>query len=146
MKQKNYLDLYQQTILSHNKTPKNFGKMTNPCCSIDGQNQMCGDYVSLHLTFDKHRPLRDLLINLSFEGEGCAILIASTSMMTELLKDKNIAEIKELIIEFKKILHGEIEYSQRLGDINIFAGLAKFPSRKQCAILSWDTLMKGINN
>lgn len=105
---------------------------------------MCGDYISLHLAFDKEQPSLKVIANLSFEGEGCAILKASSSMMTELLKGKNINEVSHLFKEFKKILFNEIEFSDKLGEINIFAGLAKFPSRIQCALLSWDTLIKGL--
>ena len=146
MNSANYVDIYQTTILSHNKSPKNFGKITNPCCSFHGQNQMCGDYVILHMNFEEKEPSKEILTNLSFEGEGCAILMASSSMMTELLKGKNLMEIRELMNEFRKILYGEIEFCQNLGEINIFAGLSKFSSRIQCAMLSWETLIKGINN
>jgi len=140
MKQICYSELYQKTILAYNKSPKNFGKIVGPCCEIHGQNQMCGDYLSLHLVFDDEKTLD----NISFEGEGCAILMASASMMTELLKGKSMVEIGGLLTEFRKILNGELEYSQILGELNIFSGLAQFQSRIKCALLAWDTLMEGV--
>lgn len=140
MKQASYSELYQKTILAYNKSPKNFGKITGPCYEIHGQNQMCGDYLSLYLVFDDKKTLD----NISFEGEGCAILMASASMMTELLKGKNMVEIDRLMIEFRKILNGELDYSQILGELNIFSGLAQFQSRIKCALLAWDTLIEGV--
>lgn len=146
MNSKNHSDLYQKTILAHNKIPKNFGKMVGSCCSYHGQNRMCGDYITLHLKFDNDKDGQKKLVNITFEGEGCALLIASASMMTELLKGKKIQEINQLMIEFKVILHEEVCYNDNLGEANVFAGLSKYQSRVQCAMLSWETLIKGINN
>lgn len=138
----NFNQLYQTTILTHNKQPKNYGKLKEPCCSITGENQMCGDYISIHLVFDEKQ---ENVLKLSFEGEGCAILKASASMMSELIKNKNIEEIHQLAKEFDRILKGEMEYSQKLGEMNIFHGLSRFQSRMRCALLAWETLLKGIN-
>jgi nitrogen fixation protein NifU and related proteins len=146
MTQKCCSSLYQQTILTHYKTPKNFGKITNPCCIINGQNRMCGDYVTLYLHSDTHQITRESVLDISFEGEGCAILMASASMMTELIKGRTVSEILRLMREFNNILLGKIEYCQDLGDLNIFSGIVQFQSRIKCAMLAWDTLMKEIKN
>jgi len=130
--------LYQETILRYNKHPKNFGKLENACC-FEGQNKMCGDFIRLflHLTENK-------IEAASFEGEGCAILKASASMMTDLLKGKFLHEIDELFDNFKSILENSGSYCEDLKEANVFAGLSHFHSRAQCALLPWETLINGI--
>ncbi len=105
---------------------------------------MCGDYLTVHISFKEAVKDEKQVSDISFEGDGCAILKASASMMTDLLLGKTVKEIEGLFILFQKIIHGEINFSDDLGQVNIFSGLGRFPSRIQCAILPWDTLVKGM--
>lgn len=132
------------TELQHNKNPKNFGKIENACCHFDGQNKMCGDYLSIYISFQGEGQVSKEIADISFECEGCAILKASASMMTEHLKGKSILESKYIFQDFLKLLSKDLEYSEKLDQLNIFSGIASFQSRMQCAMLPWDTLFKGL--
>lgn len=145
MSNKQFLSLYQTTVLEHNKNPKNFGKINNPshCCS--GQNKMCGDYLDIYLSLNLVDNEEKQITNISFEGQGCAILIASASMMTELIKGKFFLETQKLILEFLCLTSGELNHSEHLHELNIFAGISVFQSRLQCAKLPWNTLFEGLS-
>jgi nitrogen fixation NifU-like protein len=101
---------------------------------------MCGDYISIYFRFNDQERFEDV----AFEGEGCAVLMASASMMTDLLKGKSKTETHEIVSELKKVLRQEVEHSPMIGELNVFSGLSQFQSRIKCALLAWDTLMKEI--
>lgn len=145
MSNKQFLSLYQETVLQHNKNPKNFGKMESPCHCFSGQNKMCGDYLDIYLSLNFLKDKQTQIVNISFEGQGCAILIASASMMTQLVKGKLILESQELILEFHRLISGELNYSKNLQELNIFSGISVFQSRLQCAKLPWNTLLEGLS-
>ncbi len=134
-------ELYQQVILEHNKKPRNFGKMDDATHDAEGYNPLCGDqlHVYLHINAD------NVIDNITFEGEGCAISKASGSMMTQALKGKTMDEAKALFTEFHDLVTGKLnpeKCEHHLGKLAIFSGIWHFPSRVKCASLSWHT-MKG---
>ena len=92
----NLKELYQEIILDHGKNPRNVGKFENFNKDAKGHNPLCGDKVHLFLKLDENRKINDI----SFEGEGCAISMASASIMTDLMKGKNETEVKEIISKF----------------------------------------------
>lgn len=132
-------ELYQQVIIEHNKSPKNFRKMENHTHFSEGYNPLCGDQLNVYL----HLSDDNIIDDVSFEGEGCAISKASASMMTQYLKGKHVDEAKEVFEEFHKLITGKLDPSKEehhLGKLAIFSGIWHFPSRVKCASLCWHTL------
>ncbi|MCD4780989.1 MAG: SUF system NifU family Fe-S cluster assembly protein [Candidatus Omnitrophica bacterium] len=134
-------ELYKQVIISHNKKPFNFKKIDNATHEAEGYNPLCGDHLHVYLIIDP----QDIIQDLSFEGDGCAISKASASMMTKTLKGKTVAEAKEYFGQFHRLIIGELNPDNEehiLGKLSVFSGIWHFPSRVKCASLAWHT-MKG---
>jgi len=131
-------ELYQQVILDHNKKPRNF-KIISPADRVqEGYNPLCGDQIILYLKLDG-----DLIADVGFQGMGCAISKASTSMMTMAVKGKTRGEAELLFGEFHRMIKGELDPEtdpHHLGRLKILAGVSAFPARVKCASLSWHTL------
>ncbi len=137
-------ELYQQVILDHNKKPRNFHKLERANRTAEGYNPLCGDQLSVYLQVED-----DEVIDVSFEGSGCAISKASASMMTQAVKGKNKREAELLFDEFHRMVTGRLnEESEpnQLGRLKIFAGVRDFPVRVKCASLPWHTLHAALNN
>ncbi len=137
-------ELYQQVILDHNKKPRNFHKLETANRTAEGYNPLCGDQLSVYLQVED-----DEVIDVSFEGSGCAISKASASMMTQAVKGKNKREAELLFDEFHRMVTGRLnEESEpnQLGRLKIFAGVRDFPVRVKCASLPWHTLHAALNN
>ncbi len=139
-------ELYQDIILEHGKNPRNFGKCSGYSHKAKGHNPLCGDQVEVYLKIDKNNKVE----NLTFEGSGCAISIASTSIMTELVKGKSFNEAKTIIDEFlmmvktgKEIKTKELDEDQRTKIMSL-SGVKQYPMRVKCATLSWHTLISAI--
>jgi len=130
-------ELYQQVILDHNKSPKNFRKIENATKEIEGYNPLCGDHIMLYLLMDG-----DVIKDISFTGSGCAISKASTSMMTAAMKGKTIEEAEKLFENFHAMVSGDDNDVDKnaLGSLKVFEGVKEFPARVKCAILAWHTL------
>lgn len=131
-------ELYQDTILDHNKNPRNFREIENADKSADGKNPLCGDALRVYVAMDG-----DTVKDVSFKGSGCAISKASASMMTQAVKGKTKAEAEMIFDEFHKMVTGELDIEtgeNHLGKLKIFAGVLEFPARVKCASLSWHTL------
>jgi nitrogen fixation NifU-like protein len=130
-------ELYQQVILDHNKSPKNFRKIENATKEIEGYNPLCGDHIMLYLLMDG-----DVIKDISFTGSGCAISKASTSMMTAAMKGKTIEEAEKLFENFHAMISGDDNDVDKnaLGSLKVFEGVKEFPARVKCAILAWHTL------
>lgn len=131
-------ELYQETILEHNKNPRNFREITDASKKALGNNPLCGDALQVFVSMDG-----DTISDVAFKGSGCAISKASASMMTQAVKGRTSEEAEELFGEFTKMVRGELdEESQEnhLGRLRIFAGVREFPARVKCASLSWHTL------
>jgi nitrogen fixation NifU-like protein len=134
-------ELYQQVILEHNKKPRNFGKLQHPTHTAEGYNPLCGDHLHVYIKTNADNIIEDVM----FEGDGCAISKASASMMTTALKGKNISEAKVLQEQFHRLITGSLHPDREpnvLGKLAIFSGIWHFPARVKCASLAWHT-MKG---
>ncbi len=132
-------DLYQQVIVDHNKSPRNFHVMANATCMAEGFNPLCGDKLTLYLKLDSEKVIRDI----SFEGSGCAISTASASLMTEQLKGRTLDEAESLFSRFHDMVTSDptVEADTKgLDKLAVLGGIREFPSRIKCATLCWHTL------
>jgi nitrogen fixation NifU-like protein len=138
-------ELYQQVILEHNKKPRNFRKLDGATHSAEGYNPLCGDHLTVYLHVNSDNMIEDI----SFEGDGCAISKASSSMMTAELKGKPIDKAKDLFNQFHKLIIGELDPQKdehTLGKLAVFSGVWHFPARVKCASLAWHTMNGAIKN
>ncbi len=138
-------ELYQQVILDHNRKPRNFHAIENASHSCHGVNPLCGDDITVYLSVDEEVGKID---EVSFQGSGCAISKASTSMMTTFLKGKSVDEARQIKDEFHKMILGEMdpeEDEHHLGKLTLFMGIREFPSRTKCASLAWHTLVGALD-
>jgi nitrogen fixation NifU-like protein len=129
-------DLYQQVILDHSRSPRNFRKLEHANRSAQGQNPLCGDQVSIYLNLDG-----DVIREISFEGSGCAISKASASLLTDSLKGKTRAEVKALFDRVHEMVTKGTLGNGDVGKLAVFAGVHKFPARVKCAILPWHAVI-----
>ena len=137
----NLIELYRDLILDHNKNPRNFGELENATKSIEGVNPLCGDKLKLFLLLEN-----DLIKDISFIGTGCAISVASASMMTENAKGLDVNQCLELYAMVHSMLTGKDEIDEeRLGKIMALSGVKAYPSRVKCASLSWHALKKALS-
>lgn len=127
--------LYQEVIVDHGRHPRNFGPLTNTTHSLKGVNPLCGDKLVLHA-----QVLDDRIQALHFEGSGCAISMASASLMTEAMKGKTLQESKLLFEHFHAMLTQSAHASPLLGKLSVFEGVREYPTRIKCATLAWHTL------
>jgi nitrogen fixation NifU-like protein len=140
-------DLYQEVILDHNKRPRNFGKLETANQHSEGYNPLCGDRVTVYIALKD-----DTIEDVSFEGSGCAICMASCSVMTESLKGMKLSEFEDLFERFHDMVTGppdEVAETEGLGKLAVFHGIREFPVRVKCATLAWHTLraaIKGSDN
>lgn len=133
-----FQDLYQDLILDHNKSPRNYHKMEDADREVEGQNPLCGDHYTVYVKLEKDR-----IADVSFDGSGCAISKASASVMTSVLKGKTVEDAEHLFHLFKAVVTGELDPSEHLdelGKLAAFSGVAEFPMRVKCATLAWHTL------
>ncbi len=128
-------ELYQELIIEHGRHPRNFGKNFDATDSLEGFNPLCGDKITLFLKFENDR-----ITDLAFEGTGCAISIASTSLMTEALKGKTKAEAIDTFEHFHHMLTDNKEPPESLGKLTALVGVRDYPMRVKCATLGWHTL------
>jgi nitrogen fixation NifU-like protein len=135
--------LYQEVILDHGKNPRNCRAAEDANCHAQGHNPLCGDSVVIHLTVDEGGVIRDA----AFEGKGCAISIASASLMTEVLKGKTREEAEKIFNYFHGICTGnedlpeELEEDEDITDrLQVLSGVREFPMRVKCATLAWHTM------
>ena len=138
-------ELYQQVILEHNKKPRNFGKLETPTHTAEGYNPLCGDHLTVYLKVNKDNVIEDA----TFEGDGCAISKASSSMMTTSLKGKTVNEAKVLFEQFHQLIIGKLNPDKDkhvLGKLAIFSGIWHFPARVKCASLPWHTVKGALEN
>jgi len=138
--------LYQDIILEHGKSPRNLGKCEGYSHDAKGYNPLCGDKVHVYLKLDNGKKVE----NLTFEGDGCAISLASASIMTELVKGKSFEEAKEIMNAFLNMIKNTSEIQTNHLDedqktkLMSLSGVKQFPMRVKCATLSWHTLNSAI--
>jgi nitrogen fixation NifU-like protein len=140
-------DLYQTTILDHNKSPRNFGAIEHATHQADGHNPVCGDKLTVYVTIESNGD--DLIADVSFQGVGCAISTASASLMTEYVKGKTIDEIEKTFSCFHDLVtsnpNEDVE-APALGKLAVFSGVREYPMRVKCATLCWHTLQAAVGN
>ena len=136
-------DLYQELIVDHNRSPRNFRRIEGATRTAEGYNPLCGDKLTVYLTLDDD----DVITDVSFEGTGCAISVASASLMTQQLKGKSVREAEELFDSFHDLLTVKDARpdTQRLGKLAALAGVRDYPSRIKCATLCWHTLRSALH-
>ncbi len=138
-------ELYQEIILDHGQEPRNFGTCENHNKSADGHNPLCGDKVHLSFYLDEN----DIINDIKFSGEGCAISIASASLMTEKLKGMKLGEAQSIFNDFTKLVKGDADTLEILNDedsLYALKGVEAFPMRVKCATLAWHTFKSAVEN
>lgn len=137
-------ELYQEVIIDHGRRPRNFHKPDDYSHHQQGYNPLCGDQLELFIQLDESsEPAR--IANIAFLGQGCAISMASASLLTELLKGKTVAEAQALFDQFHQLLTGpEGSSPPALGKLRVLAGVREFPSRIKCATLAWHALKEAL--
>ena len=144
----NLKELYQEIILDHGKNPRNLRKTENFNKDAKGHNPLCGDKVHVYLKLDEDKKVQDI----SFEGQGCAISMASASIMTDLVKGKEEHEVKEIVKDFLEMIKEKDQLNNKILEDNektklmCLSGVKKYPMRVKCATLSWHTLTSAIDN
>jgi nitrogen fixation NifU-like protein len=135
-------DLYRDVIVDHNRRPRNFGPLPDANCSAEGHNPLCGDRLKLYV-----KVAGESLENLAFEGSGCAISVASASLMTEALKGRSLADVRDCYEDVHKLLteHGYVP-KRDLGKLAALSGVREFPARVKCASLCWHTLIAALES
>ena len=131
-------ELYQQVILEHNKKPRNFGKLEACTHHAEGHNPLCGDQLELTLVVED-----GLVQDIRFQGSGCAIDMASASLMTGAVKGKPVAEAEAMAEQFRGMVRGDLDPGSEtplLGKLTLFSGVKNLPRREKCAVLPWATL------
>lgn len=138
-------DLYQEVIIDHGKNPRNFGELEQYTCTTDASNPLCGDQVTIYIDVDD-----DIIKNVSFRARGCAISIASASIMSQIIKGKTVGEVQSLFEYFHKLCTGEeidrpVYESEDIERLKVMSGVSKFPSRVKCATMSWHAMKECID-
>ena len=142
----NLKELYQEIILEHGKNPRNLGKTDDFNKDAKGHNPLCGDKVHIYLKLNKDKQIE----NLSFEGEGCAISLASASILTETVKGKDLSFIKKISEDFLNMIKNKTKITinsltaDQITTIASLSGVQEFPMRVKCATMAWHTLLSAI--
>ena len=134
-------ELYQQVILDHNHSPRNFGKPEKYSHTAEGDNPLCGDHIDIYLLVEG-----DVIKDIRFDGKGCAISKASASLMTSELKGKSIDEAQALFSRFHDLVTGEVSADlESIGKLEVLSGVKDFPMRVKCASLAWHTMREALS-
>ena len=134
-------ELYQEMIVDHGKNPRNCGALNDANCCHEGHNPLCGDKLKLYV-----KKCKEVITDICFQGNGCAISVASASLMTEMVKGKSVKEIEQLFDAFHYLVTQGKEPHFAIGKLAVFAGVAEFPIRVKCATLAWHTLKAALAN
>lgn len=130
-------DLYQEVIVDHNRSPRNFGELKDADRTIEGYNPLCGDKLNLYIKFDGEH-----ISDVKFDGSGCAISVASASLMTEAMKGKTKTDAEHIFNDFHELLTARDMPAdvEKLDKLAALAGVRDYPTRIKCATLCWHTL------
>ena len=137
-------ELYQEIILDHSRHPRHFGALADANHVAEGHNPLCGDKVKIYLSVDE----KDRIQDISFEGRGCAISVASASLMTDMLKGRTIEQAEELMGGFLLLVKGEDAKALDEDDrerLEVMAGVSAFPMRVKCATLAWHAMKAALD-
>ncbi len=132
-------ELYQDVIIEHGSNPRHFCTLNTPTCIGHGYNPLCGDQITLELKINQNT-----LSDMGFQGQGCAISIASASLMCESLMGKTIDEANQAFELFHKLLTTDVVVDEKLGKLAVLSGVREFPARVKCATLAWHTLQNAL--
>jgi nitrogen fixation protein NifU and related proteins len=136
-------ELYQQVILDHNKSPRNYRVIEHPTQDAEGFNPLCGDRLHIYLLVED-----GIVKDVSFQGSGCAISKASASLMTSMIKGKTKEEAEKIFEKFHDLITGKLGEQisiDELGKLAVFEGVKEFPVRVKCASLAWHTMKSALN-
>ncbi len=134
-------DLYQSVIVAHDRRPRNFRVLDAPTARAEGHNPLCGDDISVELQLDAE----NRIVDIAFQGNGCAISRASASLMTDALRGRTRAEAAELFEQFHALVTGGEARAAELGKLEVFKGVAEYPMRVKCATLAWHAMHTALN-
>lgn len=135
----NLNDLYQELIIDHGRHPRNFKVLEHSSAQKEGFNPLCGDRLTLFLQIEK-----DVVVDASFQGSGCAISTASASLMTDYLKGKSVTEAKKIFDAFHQMVTGHAVDEALLGKLIVLKGVCDYPMRVKCATLAWHTMIAAL--
>ena len=138
----NLRTLYQQVILEHYKKPRHRGRTQPVDRHQRGHNPSCGDTIELTVQLT---PDQTEIADVKFEGEGCAIAMASVDLMADALRGRTLDQAQSMVEQFQAMMKGEFEFPDELRKLNVMQGVAQFPVRIKCATLSWHTLRAALN-
>jgi nitrogen fixation NifU-like protein len=136
-------ELYQQLILEHNKSPRNFKKLDDATKTVEGYNPLCGDHYTIYLKVRDGR-----VEDVTFQGAGCAISKASASMMTSSIKGATLEEAEKLFQKFRSVITRKLDEEtdlEELGYLGALAGVAEYPARIKCASLAWHAMHSALH-
>lgn len=139
----NLRELYQEIILDHSRHPRHFGRLAEANRTAEGFNPLCGDKVQIDLIVDAH----DRIADIAFDGKGCAISVASASLMAEILKGRTVEEAEQLMGGFLELVKGGAAEGLGADDrehLEVMAGVSEFPMRVKCATLAWHAMMSAL--
>ena len=135
-------DLYQEIILDHSKNPKNFGVLDRYTSTAEGNNPMCGDQLTVYVNVKDN-----IVSDVSYRARGCAISVASASIMSQMIKGKTLEEVNILFDKFHRLCMGEdIEEDEDTETLHALSGGSKFPTRVKCATMSWHAVKEAIHD
>ena len=137
-------ELYQQVILDHNKSPRNFKILEHADHFAEGYNPLCGDRIDVYVKLEN-----GIIKDIGFQGSGCAISKASASLMSSIVKGKTKKEAEELFRKFHDLITGDLGEEpdiEELGKLAVFSGVREFPARVKCASLAWHTLASALSD
>lgn len=134
-------ELYQSVIIEHDRSPRNFKKLENPTHHAEGHNPLCGDEVELEFVVDAEGRIAEV----GFQGRGCAVSKASSSMLTTALSGLTLAEAQQLGERFHALLTGGDVDPKELGKLKVFQGLTGYPMRVKCATMPWHAMKEALS-
>ena len=134
-------DLYQEVILDHSKNPQNFGILNHYTCTAEGNNPMCGDSLTVYVNIENN-----IISDVSYRARGCAISVASASIMSKIIKGKTIEEVDILFDKFHRLCMGEDIEDDEMETLKVLSGVSKFPTRVKCATMSWHAIKEATHS
>ena len=134
-------DLYQEVILDHSKNPQDFGILDKYTCTAEGNNPMCGDSLTVYVNIENN-----VISDVSYRARGCAISIASASIMSKTIKGKTIEEVDILFDKFHRLCMGEDIEDDEMETLQVLSGVSKFPTRVKCATMSWHAIKEATHS
>ncbi|MCH2311130.1 MAG: SUF system NifU family Fe-S cluster assembly protein [SAR202 cluster bacterium] len=140
-------DLYQEVVMDHGSNPRNMHRLNDPGSTAHGFNPFCGDIVDVDLILNLEDNDIEVISEIGFHGKGCAISLASASMMTEAVKGESVNQANKIFADFHSMVTDKsisLENYENLGDLEVLSGVANYPTRIKCALLGWHTLIAAL--